>query len=589
MTPRNRNEQDWGQKLRELEALLPGGEPGALAALNPSEKSGGGGGLWRSPIPDHEREHLSENNARPSDDDPQAIRRVGIIGGGTAGYLTALAIRKKRPWLEVTLVESSNIPVIGVGEATTPPLTAFLHHYLGIDPQHFIQTLKPTWKLGIKFDWGPYKDGFMSPFDWGTNSIGVLGSMATQGDPNAYTLQSLFMMADRVPVFKTGENDYLSLMDTMPFAYHLENRTFVKYLKSLTEERGIHHIDAEIDGVEVRDGEWVKSLHTKDGQKLEFDLYFDCTGFRSLLLGKTMGTKYISFEDSLYNDTAITGYVEQTEAIEPYTRATTMDAGWCWRIPVPGEDHIGYVHASRFLSEDKAMAELAAKYKDVDNFKTVRFRSGRHEKVWRGNVIGMGNSYGFVEPLESSALLMLVFSIMSMMPMLPTSWKQPSPASVFNRLSAERWDGLRWFLAIHFKFNNRLDTKYWREVQNELDVSGVQPMLDAFAGGAPLGLRDSLTRRFVRATAPTFYELAGVDTTLLGQGYPCELLKTDEPLDAWRARKKAADALVSVALTQRQALEAFQTVPELTTSLMFGPHSWVTNYGTEGWLKASRA
>jgi tryptophan halogenase len=580
----------WSERIDELAASLPPTEAEALAVLRPDPSGGGGGGkAWRSPIPDYERESVAGSVPRPRDDDPDAVRRVGVIGGGTAGYLAALALRAQRPWLDVTLIESSRIPVIGVGEATTPPLMAFLHHYLDIDPLEFLKQVQPTWKLGIKFDWGPYADGIMAPFDWGANSIGVLGSMAERGDPNAFTLQSLFMLHNRVPVFQVGEDRYVSLMDDIPFAYHLENRSLVRFLTNLAKERGIRHLDAEIAEVQVSGEDWVKSLHTTDGQTLTFDLYIDATGFRSLLLGKALKTNYLSYSDSLFTDTAVTGYTKQSEAIEPYTTAATMDAGWCWTIPVPEEDHVGYVYSSAFLSADEAAEEVVRQHGEVDNLKTVKFRVGRHEKTWRGNVIAIGNSYGFVEPLESSALLMLVFTIMSMMPLLPTSWAQPVARDVLNRVSASRWDGLRWFLAIHYRYNRRRDTAFWREVWTSTDVSGIQPLLDIYAGGAPLHLRDPITRRLARAAAPTFYELDGVDCILLGQNYPATLVPNAEKPEAWRARKAAADVLVSRSLTQRRALEAFQAHPELTQSLVYGKHSWVTGYGEERWLRLSHA
>jgi tryptophan halogenase len=263
--------------------------------------------------------------------------------------------------------------------------------------------------------------------------------------------------------------------------------------------------------------------------------------------------------------------------------------GWYWTIPVPEEDHVGYVYSSAFLSAEEAAKELGQQHGDVKDLRTVRFRTGRHEKAWRGNVIAVGNAYAFVEPLESSSLLMLVFTIMSAMPLLPTSWKQPVAREVLNRVTAERWDGLRWFLALHYRYNRRRDTPFWREVWTRTDVSGIEPLLEIYAGGAPLHLRDPLTRRLARAAAPTFYELDGVDCMLLGQNYPAELVENTEPIEAWRAHKAAADVLVSRALTQREALKAFHTHPELTENLIFGKHSWVNGYGEDRWLRHSRA
>ncbi len=580
----------WSDKINALAKMMPPTQAQALTSLLPAAKSANGTGSgWHSEVPDPEREAATGAAPRPADDDPQALRSVGIVGGGTAGYLTALALKAQRPWLDVTLIESSKIPVIGVGEATTPPLMAFLHHYLGIDPVEFAEKVKPTWKLGIRFDWGRYPDGIMAPFDWGANSVGVLGSLANRHDPNAFTLQSLFMLNQRVPVFRGPDDEYISLMPDIPFAYHLENKNLVRYLTDLARTRGIRHLDAEISDVQQSGPDWVRSLNTKDGQELSFDLYIDCTGFRSMLLGNTLKSEYISYSDSLLTDTAVTGYVPQTEAIEPYTRATTMNSGWCWRIPVPGEDHVGYVHSSEFTSADEAADELTRLHPEVGDLKPVRFRSGRHGETWRGNVIALGNSYAFVEPLESSSLLMLVFTIMSMMPLLPASWKQPAPRTVLNDVTASRWDGLRWFLAMHYRYNRRLDTPFWKEVRDSADVSGIEPLLEVFAGGAPLHLRDPLTRRLARASAPTFYELDGVDCLLLGQEYPCELLSSEEPPEAWQARKAAADALVDHGLTQRQALEAFRAHPELTQELVYGPRSLVSGYGAQRWLQSSRA
>ncbi|MEV6848467.1 tryptophan halogenase family protein [Actinoplanes sp. NPDC051411] len=578
----------WAERIGALAAGLPSVEGDTLAALlaDPADKGSDGG--WRSPLPDREREAIGRAPAR-REDDPDAIRTVGVIGGGTAGYLTALALRARRPWLDVTLIESSDIPVIGVGEATTPPLLAFLHHYLGIDPHDFLEKVRPTWKLGIKFDWGPYADGIMAPFDWGANSIGVLGSLAERNDPNAYTLQSLFMLHNRVPVFRLDGERYVSLMDDLPFAYHLENRALVKYLTDLARERSIKHLDAQISDVELSGEDWIDSLRTTDGRTLEFDLYIDATGFRSKLLGQTLKTEYTSYSDSLFTDTAVTGYTEQSEAIEPYTTAATMDAGWCWSIPVHDENHVGYVHSSAFMSADAAADEIQRQHGTVKDLRTVKFRSGRYDKTWRGNVIAVGNAYAFVEPLESSSLLMLVFTLMSAMPLLPDSWKQPAPREVLNRVTAERWDGLRWFLALHYRYNRRRSTPFWQEVWTRTDVSGIEPLLEIYAGGAPLHLRDPLTRRLARAAAPTFYELDGVDCMLLGQNYPATLVENSEPPQAWRARKAAADVLVSRALTQREALKAFHARPELTQNLVFGRHSWVTGYGEERWLRQSRA
>ncbi|HEX6346060.1 tryptophan halogenase family protein [Umezawaea sp.] len=550
-----------------------------LDALDPDEADAVRGWLGGGPGADplaflRDRERTPQPMPRPPADDPKAIRRVGVVGGGTAGYLTALALRAKRPWLEVTVVESSAIPVIGVGESTVQSIVQFLHNYLGIDPQELYRRVRPTWKLGIKFDWGSAPEGFMAPFDWSANSIGLLGSLETRGDINAFTFQSLLMAADRTPVYDLGGR-YVSLMKHLPFSYHLDNQPLVAFLCDLARERGVRHVDAKIDGVELSAPDWVDHLRTDDGERLEFDFYVDCTGFRSVLLEKALGTPFHSYSDSLFTDSAVIGNVEHGGSLKPYTSAITMDAGWCWNIPTRDADHLGYVFSSRYLDDDRAAAELARRFPGVTEPTFIRFRSGRHTEAWRGNVVGIGNAFAFVEPLESSSLLMITLMVMQLTRALPGTWAEPVSRSAFNGSLTAKWDALRWFLAAHYRFNRRRDTPFWRDARAGVNVDGLEPLLGAFADGAPLQLRDGFTRGAVRASVRTFYDLQAYDCVLLGQDVPARLLPiTEDDLSAWRTRKAAADALVRTALPQHEALAVFDKEPHLLTSLFEDEDSW---------------
>ncbi|MEV7603585.1 tryptophan halogenase family protein [Kitasatospora sp. NPDC089797] len=513
------------------------------------------------------------DHARPVDGDPQAIRRIGVIGGGTAGYLTALALKAKRPWLDVTLVESTSIPIIGVGEATVSYFTLFLHHYLGIDAEELYARVRPTWKLGIKFDWGPGSDAFMGPFDWSADSVGLVGAIKSHGSINGSTLGSAMMGADRAPVYQVGQ-DPVSLMKYLPFAYHLDNARLVSYLTELAERRGIHHVEATIDDVVLSGEEWVDHVRTGDGRDLSFDLYVDCTGFRSRLLGDALKTPYQSFGSSLFTDRAVTGNIEHGGEIVPYTQATTMNAGWCWRIPTREDDHRGYVYSSAAISDDEAVDELTTRFPGIKNPRLVKFRSGRYEKAWRGNVVGIGNSYGFVEPLESTGLLMIATEALTLVSSLPASWADPQPRDAVNIGLAQHWDAIRWLLSIHYKFNTRLDTPFWKECRALTDVSGFQPLLDIYAAGAPLSRRNAVVQDLANRVAPSFFGLYGIDCLLLGQQVPTRLLELGEPLEQWQARSRAADSLVARALPTRQALEAFDAFPELNRQLLEDEDSW---------------
>ncbi|MEU7166106.1 tryptophan halogenase family protein [Streptomyces morookaense] len=510
---------------------------------------------------------------RPDDSTPRAVRRVGVIGGGTAGYLTALALKAKRPWLDVTLVESPQIPIIGVGEATVTYMTLFLHHYLGIDAEELYRRVRPTWKVGIRFDWGPHPDGFMGPFDWSSDNVGIQGAIAATGTINGATLGSALMMADKAAVYRTGDSP-TSLMKYVPFAYHLDNGLLVSYLTELARRRGVHHIDATIADVVLDGPEWVDHLRTSDGRDLGFDLYVDCTGFRSQLLGKALKTPYLPYSGTLFTDSAVTGNVDHHGDIKPYTQATTMNAGWCWRIPTRDSDHRGYVYSSAAISDEEAAEELAARFPGISEPRVVRFRSGRHEKAWRGNVMGIGNSYGFVEPLESTGLMMIGIEIQTLVSCLPASWDGPQVRETVNTALGQQWDAIRWLLGLHYRFNTRLDTKFWQECRNSADVSGFQPLLDVYAGGAPLSRRNAFVRDMLDRVTPTFFGLYGIDYLLLGQQVPTRMLPMDEPPAAWQARRRAADALVRAALPTGEALAVYDAHPELHRQLLQDEDSW---------------
>lgn len=518
-------------------------------------------------------ELVSATPPRPADNDPAALRSIGIIGGGTAGYLTALALKTRRPWLDVSLVESSAIPIIGVGEATVTYMVLFLHHYLGIEPAEFYRRVQPTWKLGIRFDWGPRPEGFMAPFDWGVNSVGLLGSLADTGNINDATFEAMLMAADRAPVYRTGGR-HASLLKYLPFAYHLDNARLVRYLAELARERGVRHVDATVADVTVDGPDHVGALKTDDGRQLRYDFYVDCTGFRSLLLGKALGTGFESYDSSLFTDSALTGTLPHGGHLKPYTTATTMNAGWCWTIPTPESDHLGYVFSSSAISPEKAEGEFTRRFPGVNKEALVRFRVGRHKSAWRGNVMAIGNSYAFVEPLESTGLLMIANAAQMLVSLLPSSATDPDPSATVNMAMAQRWDAIRWFLSIHYRFNRRLDTDFWKEARSATDISGAAPLLDIYAAGAPLSGRDPFTRYLIDDKLPIFYGLAGIDTLLLGQGVPARMLPAAEEIGHWRARRAAARTLATQALPQRDALAAFSDDPALNHELLNDSDSW---------------
>ena len=531
-------------------------------------------------------ELLAREASRPKLEGAEGVRRVGIVGGGTAGWMTALALRAQLPGLEVTVIESKSIPIIGVGEATVPSLVSFLHHYLKLDVLDFTREVQPTWKQGIRFEWGlPGSYVFQAPFDWEVNGIGMLGSMAETGDINSFTLQAMLMARDVTPVIKNG-GKLQSFLPMLSFAYHLDNHRLVRYVTREALARGVRHLDCKIVDAPLRpqpgvDGEpEIAHLVSEDGQKLEFDLYVDCSGFRSLLLEKQMGIAFHDYKATLFTDSAVAFNSPHGGKLKPYTTARTMENGWCWNIPMVESDHLGYVYSSSYCSDDQALAEARTLWPDLTGERVVRFRSGRHDRLWVGNVFAIGNAYGFVEPLESTGLLMMTRAVSSLVRAFPIGSDNAVMKRFVNTSLGRDWDRLRWFLAAHYKFNRRLDTRFWADVRANVDISGLDGALEIFRAMGPLSLLPRAVRTsLLESTEIFFYGLAGLDNILLGQKVPHTKLER-EPPSTWRARRATALEFTRRALPQAEALRATWEREDWLRQLVDHPSSWVTRAAT---------
>jgi len=489
-------------------------------------------------------------------------RSVGVIGGGTAGLFAALAVKRRFPEIDVTVLESSAVPIIGVGEATTTLMPPFLHLQLGLDPADLFRRVKPTFKLGIRFAWGP-PGGFTYPF----GDADPVAAFSFDGALDNQSLTSLLMLADRAPVLRGPDGRLTSLLSQVKFAYHLDNATFVAFLKAAAARAGINHEDVTIATVDVGE-EGVTALRSDDGRAHGFDVYVDASGFRSLLLEQALGSPFESYAGSLFCDRAIVATVPQTGPIQPYTTAETMAAGWCWRIPVEGEDHRGYVHASAFLDEEAAVDEMARANPGMGEPRVVRFRSGRHRDMWIKNVVALGNAFAFVEPLESTALHMAIVGVgflLEGIARLADADAHRSYVAFANRTVAAQWDYLRWFLAIHYRFNRRLDTPFWRAARAEVDVTGLAAALERFSAEGPGA---------VAGDNPAAIWFNGLTTLLLGQQVPTPAARVEQPRAAWQARVAGDQRTVGLALPQAEALAVLRAHPEMLLDLVRDSRSW---------------
>jgi tryptophan 7-halogenase len=507
-------------------------------------------------------------------DTPKRYRSIGILGGGTAGYLAAMAFRQRMPDVDVAIIESKKIPIISVGEATTPDMVKFLHspQLMGVDVVDFHQRVQPTFKLGIKFVWGERDAGqFHYPFQYSS----LLESYAYDGTIDNQSVASHMMALDRCPLYRGPDGELVSLMETMRFAYHLDNERLVRFLADETVKRGATHIDAVVTQVVTTpDGGHVDHLITEDGQKLKYDLYVDASGFRSLLMGSALKSPFTSYESSLFNDRAWAASCPHGGVVRPYTQATTMSAGWCWRIPFESDDHLGYVFSSRFQNEDDALAEMKRMHPEMGEARLVKFRSGRHQHFIKGNVVALGNAFAFVEPLESTALHLLIFEIEHLMNHFPLPDDEATKAALNTKITG-LWDQLRWFLAVHYRFNRRIDSPYWRAAA-DADISGVADKVAAFRERAPLSDRPSL---YYNLFASDFFSSDhALDTLLLGQHVEARLgpprMSREEHTRRAVLRKRAAER----ALPMSVALPMLRERPDLLRRLVEHPQSWVRNW-----------
>jgi len=406
------------------------------------------------------------------------VRSIGIIGGGTAGYLAALTLKKAFPNYIINMVVSADIPPIGVGESTTPKLLKLLHHDLDFDIAEFMQSVKPTIKLGGRFFWGSNKQSYYN------NAFGYINPLAgyhLEDDINVNSFNSFLMDQNKVFILKNNKNEeYLTINPPHSFTYHLDNHTFIKYLQSKSKERGILTHIATVKDISLAENGELESVKTNCGKTFDFDFYIDCSGFKSLLLDQTLHSPYQSFKNNLLTDSAITAEVNHKGIIKPYTTSTNMLNGWQWTIPMHTHDHIGYVYSSSHCSEENAKKELESKYQNIKLLNTLKFKSGRHKEAIKNNVAAVGNSYGFIEALHSTSLHMTISNIYATIFHLKLLEQGDDRSDSINDELGKIWDSLRDFISIHFKYNQRVKSNFWKDCNNYIDHSNFEYLVEAF-------------------------------------------------------------------------------------------------------------
>jgi tryptophan 7-halogenase len=480
------------------------------------------------------------------------VDKVLVLGGGSAGFLAAITIRHRLPQLPITVVRSKDIGIIGVGEGTTVVLPQHLHDYLKIDLGEFFRVAQPQWKLGIRFLWGkrPYFNyTFARELDTQYQLLQKTTGYYCNGSWDYMGIQSGLMTHNRVYVRDSTGWPVLG----GDVAYHLENEQFVGFLEGHARKLGIAIEDDTVEEV-LQGDNGISGLRMVSGRTKDADLYVDCSGFASVLLGRTLGESFVSFKKSLFNDRAVVGgWQRAEEPIKPYTTAETMNSGWCWQIDHETRINRGYVYSSDFISDDEAEKEFRQKNPKVENTRIVRFRTGRFERGWVKNVVAIGNSSGFVEPLEATSLGGIAVQCQAVAESLVECdrFVYCTLATQYNRRNAFVWDEIRRFLAIHFKFNERLETPYWQACRADADLDRAQEIVDYFREVGP-----SLLWRQTLLESHNQFGLEGYYSMLLGQQVPFkfEFRPTAQDQQNWQRIQQSTRNKVMQAYTPKEMM-----------------------------------
>jgi tryptophan halogenase len=434
-------------------------------------------------------------------DNGQRPLRVVIVGGGTAGWMSAAGIRRqlRSEDYTVTLIESDEIGTVGVGEATLPHIKIF-NDMLGLDEAQFMRETRATFKLGIEFcDWDRPGDRYIHPFGafgepWGGVEFQHHWLRALRAGNLGFSLQdySYSVVAARSNAFEFPNEDRNSIRSTYAYAYHFDAGLYAAYLRAWALQRGVRRVEGKVCDVSRNPttGD-LTELTLKSGERIGGDLFIDCSGFRSLLLGGVMGVAWQDWTHWLPCDRALAVPCKRVGALTPYTRATARRAGWTWRIPLQHRTGNGYVYSSQFIDDGDARDALLAALGGAAQGepRPLRFSPGRRDKAWFGNCVAIGLASGFLEPLESTSIYLIqaaVTDLVNLMPRPGSAGTDPRLVDEFNRLNDMQYERIRDFLVLHYSANGRIGEPLWDYVRSMRLPDSLMHKLELFRSCAAL-------------------------------------------------------------------------------------------------------
>jgi tryptophan halogenase len=389
------------------------------------------------------------------------IRKIVIVGGGTAGWMTAAALAQTIDMrrCSVSLIESDEIGTIGVGEATIPTIHWF-NQLIGLNEPEFMRATQATFKLGIEFvGWHDGRRSYFHPFGrYGFPADGVSFQhrwikARLEGLQDDFEDYSLNTVAARSGKFEFPSTDARTLFATLGYAYHFDASLYARYLRTRAELKGVKRHEGKVGKIDRHpESGFLSALHTSRGAVVEGDLFIDCSGLRGLLIEGVLETGYDDWSEWLPCNRAVAVPSERVAPPVPYTRSTAREAGWQWRIPLQHRTGNGYVFSGGRISDDEATAVLL---RNLDGAplaepRVIPFRTGRRRKAWNKNVIAIGLSSGFLEPLESTSIHLIQSGIAKLLALFPNGECDPFTAEQYNRIVAQEIEGVRDFLILHY-------------------------------------------------------------------------------------------------------------------------------------------
>lgn len=406
------------------------------------------------------------------------LERVVIVGGGTAGWMTAAAISRyfNDGRRKITLIESDAIGTVGVGEATIPPLRNF-NAMLDIPEAEFLRETRGTCKLGIEFvNWGQQGDRYFHPFGtYGQDLHGIsfhhlfLRERARSGAPLDIGEYSMSTMAARARHFARPAPGAQSVVNQLSYAYHFDAGLYAAYLRRMAERQGTRRIEGKIVQV-ARHGESgdVASVTLDNGAEVAGELFVDCSGFRGLLIEEALETGYEDWSHWLPMDRALAVPSVSPGPPDPFTRSTAHAAGWQWRIPLQHRTGNGHVFSSAFMDEETARDILLANLEtaSLGDPRPLRFLTGMRKQAWNHNVVAIGLSSGFIEPLESTSIHLIQNGIARLFALFPDNPISPIERDEYNRGMRDLFEDIRDFIILHYKATQREDSEFWRYVRH---------------------------------------------------------------------------------------------------------------------------